>query len=341
MITQTKGAEMKEKHTPQNRWGGAANHAKVNAITKAHSESGGGDENTNAGPLNGESQTITPKRGGQTEPLFGINPGRLALMEGVGPVERNKRPYGVAFSPRISARKNDQPKHPAVPPAGPPLHTTGSREAGSEPGSEGGLLASGNPSTKGTKTRVTKQKKSGTAKKKKVIGKKEVIGKEQHCEKELKRTFRRIEREESKRLAVEINTHERKAALECCALLGFTLENTAGVDDINPAAADSDASRSAVERALINKELLVREKALAYCRAHDFNTPPALLTPHERVDINGRRVLMDGTLETDEEAQTRLRLDLAEYNQMGKELRRQARRVAMEAGLRKGAELTA
>ena len=45
-----------------------------------------------------------------------------------------------------------------------------------------------------------------------------------------------IEDEESKKIAVDINILERKAALEYCAALGFTLTNTIGVDDIKPRA---------------------------------------------------------------------------------------------------------
>ena len=45
-----------------------------------------------------------------------------------------------------------------------------------------------------------------------------------------------IEDEESKKIAIDINILERKAALEYCAALGFTLTNTTGVDDIKPRA---------------------------------------------------------------------------------------------------------
>ena len=45
-----------------------------------------------------------------------------------------------------------------------------------------------------------------------------------------------IEDEESKKIAVDINTLERKVALDYCAALGFTLANTPGVDDIKPRA---------------------------------------------------------------------------------------------------------
>ena len=45
-----------------------------------------------------------------------------------------------------------------------------------------------------------------------------------------------IEDEESKKIAVDISTLERKMALELCAALDFTLANTAGVDEVKPRA---------------------------------------------------------------------------------------------------------
>lgn len=51
-----------------------------------------------------------------------------------------------------------------------------------------------------------------------------------------KTRLKSIEDEESKKIAVDINILERKAALECCAALGFTLTNTADVDEVKPRA---------------------------------------------------------------------------------------------------------
>ncbi|KAF6223787.1 hypothetical protein HO173_013213 [Letharia columbiana] len=51
-----------------------------------------------------------------------------------------------------------------------------------------------------------------------------------------KTRLKSIEDEESKKIAVDINILERKAALDCCAALGFTLANTLGVDEIKPRA---------------------------------------------------------------------------------------------------------
>jgi len=44
------------------------------------------------------------------------------------------------------------------------------------------------------------------------------------------------EEEESKKIAIEVNEAERARAMELCASLGFTLENTEGVSDIKPKA---------------------------------------------------------------------------------------------------------
>ena len=43
-----------------------------------------------------------------------------------------------------------------------------------------------------------------------------------------------MEDEESKKIAVAVNNADRKAALDHCAQLGFTLGNTPGVDEIKP-----------------------------------------------------------------------------------------------------------
>ena len=48
--------------------------------------------------------------------------------------------------------------------------------------------------------------------------------------------LRSLEDEESKKIAVQVNTVERKAALDLCQALGFTIENTPGTDEIKPKA---------------------------------------------------------------------------------------------------------
>ncbi len=55
-------------------------------------------------------------------------------------------------------------------------------------------------------------------------------------EKQYKRKLLTVEQEEIKRIAMEVNVAERKAALEQCAELGFDLTNTPGVDEIKPRA---------------------------------------------------------------------------------------------------------
>ena len=48
--------------------------------------------------------------------------------------------------------------------------------------------------------------------------------------------FKGMEDEESKKIAVDINIMERRVALDHCEALGFTLNNTPGVDEIKPRA---------------------------------------------------------------------------------------------------------
>ncbi|KAI9674667.1 MAG: hypothetical protein M1817_001570 [Caeruleum heppii] len=54
------------------------------------------------------------------------------------------------------------------------------------------------------------------------------------AEKDHKRLIQRIEQEETKKLAVELNNAERAAALARCAELGFALENVEGVAEVQP-----------------------------------------------------------------------------------------------------------
>lgn len=236
-------------------------------------------------------------------------------------------------------------------------------------------------------------------------------------EKQHKRKLLSVEQEEVKRIAIEINTAERKAALERCAELGFTLTNTPGVDEIKPRAMgmkgvevdfdnvqmgerptevnskanskrvdlgvvaddsrtqlistgerdggeeagdfieldvgddqDFDAVgynhrlrrklRRAIEAAEIRKEMLVRQKALDHCLANSIEPPTELQTPYKPVNVRGQRVLEDGTLETAKQERVRSRMELAEFNKAARVLRKQAKQIATEAGLRKFAELT-
>ena len=98
--------------------------------------------------------------------------------------------------------------------------------------------------------------------------------------------------------------------------------------------------RRAVEAADIKKELLVRQQALEHCLAKNIEPPIELQTPHKPVSVRGQRVLEDGRLETAKQERVRMRMELAEYNKAARVLRKQAKQAAIEAGLRKFAELT-
>lgn len=61
-----------------------------------------------------------------------------------------------------------------------------------------------------------------------------------------------LEDEESKKIAVQINTAERKAAMDLCTSLGFTIENTPGTTEIKPKALGMkgvDVDFDAIEKA--------------------------------------------------------------------------------------------
>ncbi|KAG7007121.1 hypothetical protein G7Y79_00011g030190 [Physcia stellaris] len=242
------------------------------------------------------------------------------------------------------------------------------------------------------------------------------------------------EDEESKRIAVEIADFERKAAMEHCVSLGFTLSNTDGVNDVQPRAlgmkgveidwnaiepddrpgtirlknpstaskpknprrvdlgvipgnaqsflpphrqktlpntqgdenAHVDAEefikldvgsehqfqelsynhklrrklRRSLDNAQIAKELLVRERAIAHYTSQELPVPAVLTTPTKPINVRGSRILENGTLETAKQERVRSRLELAEFNRVMKVLRRQAKQTAIEAGLRKHAEVT-
>ena len=98
--------------------------------------------------------------------------------------------------------------------------------------------------------------------------------------------------------------------------------------------------RRAVEAAKIKKEVLVRQKAMEHCHAHGIEPPDELQTSAKPINVRGQRVLEDGTLETAKQERVRMRMELAEYNKAARVLRKQAKQAAIEAGLRKFAELT-
>jgi hypothetical protein len=96
----------------------------------------------------------------------------------------------------------------------------------------------------------------------------------------------------------------------------------------------------AIEAAQVQKELLVRAKAKEFCKAKGIEMPPELAVEYKPIRLAGRRILEDGTLETEKQERVRKRLELAEYNKAAKVLRQQAKAEAIEAGLRVFAELT-
>ncbi len=98
--------------------------------------------------------------------------------------------------------------------------------------------------------------------------------------------------------------------------------------------------RRAIEAAQIKKEILVRKKAVEYCEEKGIEIPKELATEYQPIKLNARRILEDGTMETEKQERSRKRLELAEYNKAAKVLRKQAKSEAIEAGLRKFAVMT-
>ena len=97
--------------------------------------------------------------------------------------------------------------------------------------------------------------------------------------------------------------------------------------------------RRAIENAEIQKEILVRERAVESYTSKNAKPPPELKTPLKPVNIKGQRILENGTLESAKQERVRTRLELAEYNKAARVLRKQAKQSAVEAGLRKHAKL--
>ncbi|KAI9704407.1 MAG: hypothetical protein M1836_007270 [Candelina mexicana] len=96
----------------------------------------------------------------------------------------------------------------------------------------------------------------------------------------------------------------------------------------------------ALDQAQIKKEMLVRQKALEHCEANSIEPPEVLKMPYKFKKIETHRTLENGELETAKQERVRKRMELVEYNKAAKVLRKQAKEVAMEAGLRKFAQLT-
>ena len=98
--------------------------------------------------------------------------------------------------------------------------------------------------------------------------------------------------------------------------------------------------RRAMENAQIQREVLVREQCRAYCKERGLEVPLEIETPAKPLHGTGSRTLENGVLENAKQERVRSRMDLAEYNKVAKVLRKQAKELAMEAGLRVHAELT-
>ena len=72
----------------------------------------------------------------------------------------------------------------------------------------------------------------------------------------------------------------------------------------------------------------------------DSESQPEPTTCIRPVNVRGQRILKNGTLETTKRERVRTRIELTEYNRAARVLRKQAKQTAVEAGLRKHAELT-
>ena len=98
--------------------------------------------------------------------------------------------------------------------------------------------------------------------------------------------------------------------------------------------------RRAIEHAEIEKEMLVRQRALDFSKAQGIDVPAILYTGTRAVNVRSQRFLENGTIETAKQERVRARVELAEFNTQMRVLRRQAKETATYAGLRKHAELT-
>jgi hypothetical protein len=97
--------------------------------------------------------------------------------------------------------------------------------------------------------------------------------------------------------------------------------------------------RRAMEGAKIRREMLVRSKAIEHCAQHGLDVPAALTTPERPISIRGQRMLPSGLLETAKQERTRAKIELTEFNKQARVLRKQAKEMAIEAGIRVYLEL--
>ena len=98
--------------------------------------------------------------------------------------------------------------------------------------------------------------------------------------------------------------------------------------------------RRALNAATLQKELLVRQAAIAHCKTNSLPIPATLQTPTRLTNTRGSLTLPSGVLETSKQERVRARVELAEFNRYAKILRRQAKEKAIEAGIRVYLELT-
>lgn len=98
--------------------------------------------------------------------------------------------------------------------------------------------------------------------------------------------------------------------------------------------------RRALDHAQVQKEMLVRQRTIEFLQMNGSKPPAELTTDSKAVNVRGVRILESGAVETAKQERVRARLDLAEFNQASRVLRKQAKQCAIEAGLRKHAQLT-
>ncbi|KAL8995698.1 MAG: hypothetical protein Q9169_004631 [Polycauliona sp. 2 TL-2023] len=98
--------------------------------------------------------------------------------------------------------------------------------------------------------------------------------------------------------------------------------------------------RRALNNAQVRKEMLVRQRTIDHLDAKGLALPNELKTGGKAKNIKGMRILENGGIETAKQERVRKRVELAEFNNASKVLRRQAKQCAIEAGLRKHAALT-
>ena len=98
--------------------------------------------------------------------------------------------------------------------------------------------------------------------------------------------------------------------------------------------------RRAIDNAQIRKEMMVRQRALDLYGERHIEAPSVLNTPYKPINVKGQRILENGTFETPKQERVRARMELAEFNQQMRVLRKQAKDAAILAGLKKHAELT-